>query len=1111
MKCRQSDGALLINCHSYFSELQNGTPLFKDEYCIQSKFSRASSTYKPAGQSNCLPTVSIMSLTWSYSITTKPNHLCHALSGNRRIGYKISFWNCRKKLVSDSFENTNKFVDVKAYVKRHRPHLLAIIESDLHSEASRVERAKYFTKSDIEEKLNIAGYNLHLPDTWENHGQARLVVFVSEELNVKRKPLENPFVDLPNITFEVGLGREKKTTVNFFYREFMSGVTGENSQASQLERLERQIQYWHSLHNLDRDVLLCGDANVCALSWNDNNYDNNRKVLANKIQDYLLQSSSAQLVQDYTRSESYNGMVSRSCLDHIYTNAPLKCDKPTVESAGDSDHLAVMVTKFTRELRLKPHNVLKRNYKYFNLVEFLTDIQQSSLNQKVLNCEDLETAADTFQQEFGQILDRHAPLKIFQSRNHYLPYLSAETKILMRERDALKEEATKGEDASLFEEYKRKRNEVKSRLKTEEAEFYENKFQKSQPSIKKVWNTIYDIIGKVNNKAPTKIKVDDKVITSPKTMANIFNSTFQNKVRKLREQTSTRPKTDPLERLRRWLSRRPSETPTFSLKTINIAKLRQTLKKLKPSRAHGIDFIDANSIKVAAPLIEDSILHLVNLSISSGMFASSWKTQLVLPLHKKSDKLTATNYRPVSHIIEMGKLVEYIIHDQVYNHFFEHSLFHSNHHGFLRDHSTATALAQLQDMWLTASEDQKLSAALLLDLSAAFDVVDHLIFINKLKTYNFSSQTIKWFSSYLSNRRQIVQVETKFSDPEDLAQHGVPQGSILGPLISIIFNNDFPDCSEEGEAVLYADDDTTNVSDEDPIKLQEKIQREATLATEWVSDNRMVCSGDKTKLLIIGTAQRRKRLLTDRNIKIQIEVCGKKVTESNSEKLLGLTVNNQQTWRDYLYGEQWREKDNEPGLIQQLSQRVGLLRRVVHLMPEAKFNTICQGIFYSKLLYCLQIVGNVWGVGTTDEETRRFTAFTKEDNRKLQVLQNMVLRMKTKMPRGTETTTLLSRSGDLSVQQLTALSSLTTLQKMIHSGKPEYITRKLSMNMNPATRQENMIKLRSNLTITRGAYVYRASSIYNNLPPEMRANMDPKLFKSQARTWVKQNIPPKPT
>ena len=146
-------------------------------------------------------------------------------------------------------------------------------------------------------------------------------------------------------------------------------------------------------------------------------------------------------------------------------------------------------------------------------------------------------------------------------------------------------------------------------------------------------------------------------------------------------------------------------------------------------------------------------------------------------------------------------------------------------------------------------------------------------------------------------------------------------------------------------------------------------------------------------------------------------------------------------------------------------------------------------------------------MGKTDEESRRFTAFTREDNRKLQVLQNMVLRMKTKMPRGTATSTLLSSSG-ISLCN----SSLTTLQKMIHSGKPDYITRKLSMNTNAAiTRQENMIKLNSNLTVTRGAYLYRASSIYNNLPPEMRVNMNPKLCKSRAKAWVRQNIPTKPT
>ena len=187
---------------------------------------------------------------------------------------------------------------------------------------------------------------------------------------------------------------------------------------------------------------------------------------------------------------------------------------------------------------------------------------------------------------------------------------------------------------------------------------------------------------------------------------------------------------------------------------------------MKFSRYHGIDFIDSFSIKLTGPLIEDALLHIVNLSITSGTFASLWKTQLVQPLHKKNDRLDGSNYRPVSHITELGKIIEAIVHKQVYNHFEENQLFHANHHGFLSNHSTATVIIQLQDIWLSAAENKMFTAALLLDLSAAFDIVDHQIFLEKLQKYKLSPQSIEWFSSYLSRRSQAVQVESKFSCAE---------------------------------------------------------------------------------------------------------------------------------------------------------------------------------------------------------------------------------------------------------------------------------------------------------------------------------------------------------
>ena len=316
------------------------------------------------------------------------------------------------------------------------------------------------------------------------------------------------------------------------------------------------------------------------------------------------------------------------------------------------------------------------------------------------------------------------------------------------------------------------------------------------------------------------------------------------------------------------------------------------MKALKSSRSHGRDFIDSSSLKLAFPIIELAVLHLVNLSISSNTFADTWKIQLVLPLHKKNDKLDGSNYRPVSHIIEVGKIIEKVVHEQVYEHFDTNKLFHKNHHGFLGNHSTATALLQLYDMWLMAAEDTELSAALLLDLSAAFDIVDHEILITKLKEYNFSPEACSWFESYLADRKQTVKVESKFSNPEAVGIHGVPQGSILGPLIFIIFFNDFPDSSEEGESILYADDDTNLVSSGDPDDLEEKVQREADRAVDWVKDNRMVCAGNKTKLLVIGTSQLRRSKLEKVNRVLHVNVAGAVIEETKSEKLLGIIVNN---------------------------------------------------------------------------------------------------------------------------------------------------------------------------------------------------------------------------
>jgi hypothetical protein len=276
----------------------------------------------------------------------------------------------------------------------------------------------------------------------------------------------------------------------------------------------------------------------------------------------------------------------------------------------------------------------------------------------------------------------------------------------------------------------------------------------------------------------------------------------------------------------------------------------------------------------------------------------------------------------------------------------------------------------------------------------------------------------------------------------------------------------------------------------------------------------MLCSGDKTKLLIVSTRDQRSAKLQGKTIKVN--VCNKVIEETKDEKLLGILMSNNLSWNSHLYGNKLTGKDRVQGLLPKLSQRVGMLGKLNKFMTRSQFSSACDGLFTSCLLYCLPLFVNVWGLPDMDDVNRRSVSFTKEDCRKLQVLQNKTLRLKTgNYTMNAPTDDLLDATNDLSVHQLGAYHTLVTVFRIVTTGEPKYLADKLVLRTPEEgtifpNKHVHTIQTNRTLTVARSGFLYRGAKLWNCLPLECRLERKSEVFKVEVKRWVREQISRKP-
>ena len=378
---------------------------------------------------------------------------------------------------------------------------------------------------------------------------------------------------------------------------------------------------------------------------------------------------------------------------------------------------------------------------------------------------------------------------------------------------------------------------------------------------KELWKTLKSLGLSETKKANIKIslKNQDKIISDPQATSEIFKTFFSNLASDLVKKLPPAPNVFGISTVKEYYAKNIKVDEKFLLKATTEENVLKLLNSINPCKAAGLDKISGKFLKEGASMLVVPITQICNLSISSSVFPDKCKHAKLKPLFKKGSTTEPKNYRPISLLPLISKIIEKTIHHQVQIFLEKYKILYKYQSGFRPDHSTNSCLSYLTNSVRQGFENGLLTGMILIDLQKAFDTIDHQILLKKLNCIGFSSSSIKWFESYLEKRTFSVQVEDSLSSPGILGC-GVPQGSILGPLLFLLYVNDMSQ-AVTCDLLLYADDSCLVFQGKDINEIETKLNQDFNSLCDWFVDNKLSIhfGEDKTKSILFGTGRKLKK------------------------------------------------------------------------------------------------------------------------------------------------------------------------------------------------------------------------------------------------------------
>ena len=378
----------------------------------------------------------------------------------------------------------------------------------------------------------------------------------------------------------------------------------------------------------------------------------------------------------------------------------------------------------------------------------------------------------------------------------------------------------------------------------------------------------------------------------------------------------------------------------FVTQPVDEKEIKSMILQLNTSKSCGPNSIPSKLLRDNVDVFSSPLKHIINLSFEEGCFPHLLKLANVCPIYKKKCKKKCENYRPISLLSNLSKLFERAMHTRLYEFFEKSNLFYDLQFGFRKKNSTIHALLDIVENIRENLDKKTFSCGVFIDLEKAFDTVNHNILLEKLQFYGIHGNNFLWFTSYLSNRKQRVKLDGKTSPYLDISC-GVPQGSILGPLLFLIYINDMKNAVKHSIVHHFADDTNLLCSDKCDKALKRKLNEDLKLIYAWLCSNRLSLNVDKTEFIVFRPP--RKKM----DNRFTLKLNQKTLFESPKIKYLGMILDQTLSWKSHIFE-----------LRKKLSRAVGILYKMKKSnCPQSVLISLYYSLFHSHMGYGICLYG----------------------------------------------------------------------------------------------------------------------------------------------------------